>query len=153
MLHWLESLYFNWWFSYYVASQCTLFPKAITIHYCFGLDLGYSVLVELPYRFENSYWRHGWQGDCLCLSLNLMVNIFLKRGKWYYLYTLGCSREPLLWYTLSLFCYLIAMNLQNLLLNGLRVRQTWFQISIQQFTRFVTLYNQLNLLFFLTVKI
>lgn len=138
----------TWWFSYDLASQCTLFPKAIIIHHWFRLDWGYSILVELPYRFVNSYWRHGWQGSCSCLSSNLVVNIFLRRGKWYYWYTPGCSREPLLWCTLSLFCYLIAVNLQNLQLNGLKVRQTWFQIYIQQFTRFVTLYNWLNLLFF-----
>lgn len=38
MLHWLESFCFNWWIIYYLAAQCTLFPKAIMMYHCFAFD-------------------------------------------------------------------------------------------------------------------
>lgn len=36
MLHWLESFCFNWWIIYYLAAQCTLFPKVIMIYHWFA---------------------------------------------------------------------------------------------------------------------
>lgn len=144
MLHWLESLCFNWWILYYLAAQCTPFPKAVTIRHCFRLFsvVGAAILIGKS-RLE------AWgQGNCSGLSFSLMIGVFLRKGNKLFLrYPGGSYRTCPLWHTLLYFCKRIALNLQTLLLKQLGVRQTWMQILVSPFPSCVTLGNWLKLYF------